>query len=89
MLKLEQNTLIGEIQSQSEERERIEMHNVELRELIEGDGARNKRRYRKRRTWLDKKYRCNIKGCSNKYSSKIALNSHKRKKHPKKAKDMI
>jgi hypothetical protein len=40
--------------------------------------ARTKRKYRKRRHWLEKKFRCNVKNCRKKYTSKIALNHHKR-----------
>lgn len=41
-----------------------------------------RRRYRQRRDWLEKKYACAFTACACKYSSKIALNCHMRKKHP-------
>ncbi len=40
-----------------------------------------KRKYNSRRTNLDKKFKCHIDNCPRKYSSRIALNSHLRKKH--------
>jgi hypothetical protein len=40
-----------------------------------------KRKYNTRRANLDKKFKCHIENCPRKYSSRIALNSHLRKKH--------
>jgi hypothetical protein len=42
---------------------------------------RVKRKYNPRRANLDKKFICKINECHRKYSSRIALNSHLRRKH--------
>jgi hypothetical protein len=44
-----------------------------------------KRKYRPRRTYLEKTFICKVHECNCKYSSRIALNSHLRKKHNIKA----
>lgn len=80
----EQNALLQRNSVGSQETEQIQAENLQLRENISDQESKPKRKYRPRRSWLEKKYRCNAKGCRGKYSSKIALNSHKRKKHPKK-----
>jgi hypothetical protein len=41
-----------------------------------------KRNYSKRRTNLQKCFNCLVENCHQSYSSKIALRSHLKKKHP-------
>jgi hypothetical protein len=55
-----------------------------LRELLERKDSKRKRKYRKRRNSIERKiFKCHHQDCLSRYSSKIALNAHLRKKHRK------
>jgi hypothetical protein len=88
MLLLSQNQALVEenrllrVQAEQEQLEKAvaEVENRQLRSQAVGREL-PKRKYSKRRSWLEKKFKCPHSGCHGAYSSKIALNLHARKRH--------
>ena len=67
------------------ELEYFKKENTKLIEKLKRN--RPKRKYSQRRTDLLKDFMCPFEGCSSKYSSRIALNLHLKKKHSSRTND--
>ena len=86
-LEKEKNRALAlELEKTREEKRKADQELVRMMELLERREVRVKRKYRKRRLTTDRKaIRCSFDGCPHRYSSRIALNAHIRKKHRKMA----
>jgi regulator of replication initiation timing len=80
-LYLENQGLRNELSTIKQANLQLSQENESLQNQRNELSLREKRRYSKRRTWLEKLYSCSFEDCEGRYSSKIALNNHLRKKH--------
>ena len=86
MEKEKNRALALELEKTREEKRKADQELVRMMELLERREVRVKRKYRKRRLATDRKaIKCSFDGCPHRYSSRIALNAHIRKKHQKMA----
>ena len=74
-------TLILKTEELLKENEELKKENYRLK--LKVNKNKPKRHYSERRTNLKKEYECPHTGCTHKYSSRIALNLHHKKKHSK------
>lgn len=64
------------------ENQSLNQENTRLKQELQQNAKPAKRKYRKRQTTNNMKvFLCNVDLCPRRYSSRIALNSHRRKKH--------
>lgn len=64
------------------EKEALQAENYRLKQDVRRNPNRVKRKYKKRISSLDsKRFECSEAQCGKRYSSRIALNAHKRKSH--------